>query len=235
MIATIQSATLLGVTGHPVSVEVHVGKGLPGYHMVGLADLACRESRDRVRAAILSSGLRWPDVGMTVNPAPASVRRPGRDSTSRERRRGANVATRDRPRLVPARRGNDDGRPPASTRRAGRRRPPAGGCRRGRARRRSRDPPPASPRAGPWRRALPSPRRSPPAARSGDGARGDDGPFGRRRATPFLRCRPTSGPSRPAPLELDGLAGGGRLPQPPPRRGVDRARWRHPITLEGDL
>ena len=67
----------LGITGHPVSVEVHVGNGLPGYHMVGLPDVACRESRDRVRAAILSSGLRWPDTRITVNLAPASVRKGG--------------------------------------------------------------------------------------------------------------------------------------------------------------
>src|SRR5688500_20402531 len=77
MIATIQSATLVGITGHPVSVEVHVGNGLPGYHMVGLPDVACRESRDRVRAAILSSGLRWPDNRITVNLAPASMRKGG--------------------------------------------------------------------------------------------------------------------------------------------------------------
>jgi magnesium chelatase family protein len=77
MIATISSATLLGVTGQPVSVEVHVGNGLPGYHMVGLPDVACRESRDRVRAAILSSGLRWPDSRITVNLAPATVRKGG--------------------------------------------------------------------------------------------------------------------------------------------------------------
>jgi magnesium chelatase family protein len=77
MIATIQSATLLGITGHTVSVEVHVGNGLPGYHMVGLPDTACRESRDRVRAAILSTGLRWPDTRITVNLAPAGIRKAG--------------------------------------------------------------------------------------------------------------------------------------------------------------
>ena len=60
MIASVPSATLLGVEGTPVAVEVHVSNGLPGFNVVGLPDAACRESRDRVRAALLSSGLTWP-------------------------------------------------------------------------------------------------------------------------------------------------------------------------------
>ena len=63
MIAIIPSATLLGVEGRPVAVEVHVSIGLPGYHVVGLPDTACRESRDRVRAALMSSGLQFPPSG----------------------------------------------------------------------------------------------------------------------------------------------------------------------------
>ena len=57
MIATIPSAVLLGVDGTHVSVEVHVSNGLPGFTVVGLPDAAVRESRDRVRASLLSSGL----------------------------------------------------------------------------------------------------------------------------------------------------------------------------------
>ena len=49
MLATVSSATLVGVDGHPVSVEVHVSNGLPGFRVVGLPDASCRESRDRVR------------------------------------------------------------------------------------------------------------------------------------------------------------------------------------------
>ena len=60
MLASLSSATVFGVSGHPVTVEVHVSSGLPGYTLVGLPDASCRESRDRVRAAILSSGLTWP-------------------------------------------------------------------------------------------------------------------------------------------------------------------------------
>jgi magnesium chelatase family protein len=77
VIATIPSATLLGVDGRPVSVEVHVSNGLPNFTVVGLPDAACRESRDRVRAALLSSGLPWPVKRVTVNLAPSGVRKGG--------------------------------------------------------------------------------------------------------------------------------------------------------------
>ena len=77
MLASIPSATLLGASGHPVTVEVHVGPGLPGYRMVGLPDAACRESRDRVRAAVMSSELPWPTACVTVNLAPSGRRKSG--------------------------------------------------------------------------------------------------------------------------------------------------------------
>ena len=77
MIATIPSSTLLGIDGEPVAVEVHVSSGLPGFTVVGLPDAACRESRDRVRAAWISSGPKWPQQRMTVNLAPSSVRKGG--------------------------------------------------------------------------------------------------------------------------------------------------------------
>lgn len=73
MLATIAAASLLGVTGHAVDVEVHVANGLPSFSMVGLPDAACREARDRVRAAVLSSDLSWPPQRLTVNLAPSSV------------------------------------------------------------------------------------------------------------------------------------------------------------------
>ena len=77
MLASIPSATLLGASGHPVTVEVHVGPGLPGYHIVGLPDTACRESRDRVRAAVMSSEVPWPTACITVNLAPSGRRKTG--------------------------------------------------------------------------------------------------------------------------------------------------------------
>ena len=77
MIAAVRSATVFGVEGRPVTVEVHVATGLPAFQIVGLPDEACRESRDRVRAAVLSSGLSWPSCRVTVNLAPSSQRKGG--------------------------------------------------------------------------------------------------------------------------------------------------------------
>jgi magnesium chelatase family protein len=77
VLATVSSATLVGVEGKEVAVEVHVTRGLPSFTIVGLPDASCRESRDRVRAAVLSSGLRWPQQRVTVNLAPSSVRKGG--------------------------------------------------------------------------------------------------------------------------------------------------------------
>jgi magnesium chelatase family protein len=77
MIANVPSATLLGVDGRPVRVEVHVGNGLPTFTVVGLPDAACRESRDRIRAAFASSELPFPQRRVTVNLAPSGVRKGG--------------------------------------------------------------------------------------------------------------------------------------------------------------
>ena len=77
MYAEVRSAVLLGAQGHPIRVEVHVGKGLPGFGIVGLPDASVRESRDRVRAAILSTGFPFPDIRITVNLAPSQERKSG--------------------------------------------------------------------------------------------------------------------------------------------------------------
>ena len=77
MLASLSSATVFGVSGHRVTVEVHVSSGLPGYTLVGLPDASCRESRDRVRAALLSSGLTWPMQRVTVNLAPTDLPKSG--------------------------------------------------------------------------------------------------------------------------------------------------------------
>ena len=77
MLASVRSAVLDGVDGRLVRVEVCVSRGLPGYTVVGLPDAAGRESRERVRAALLSSGLAYPQTRVTVNLAPAAVRKSG--------------------------------------------------------------------------------------------------------------------------------------------------------------
>lgn len=77
MFAAVPSAALLGAQGHRVTVEVHASTGLPGFTVVGLPDEVCREARDRVRAAVLSSGFSWSQKRMTVNLAPSSQRKVG--------------------------------------------------------------------------------------------------------------------------------------------------------------
>jgi magnesium chelatase family protein len=76
-LASVAAATLTGAMGQPVSVEVHVTGGLPCFSIVGLPDAAVRESRDRVRAALLSSGLSWPMQRVTVNLAPSGIKKGG--------------------------------------------------------------------------------------------------------------------------------------------------------------
>jgi len=77
VLAQVHAACLQGVDGRPVAVEVHVSNGLPGFTVVGLPDAAVREARDRVRAALLSCGLRWPQRRVTVNLAPSGERKAG--------------------------------------------------------------------------------------------------------------------------------------------------------------
>ncbi len=77
MLATVLSSTISGVDGIAVCVEVHVAPGLPSFSIVGLPDTSCREARDRVRAAIISSDLEWPMKRITVNLAPGDVPKVG--------------------------------------------------------------------------------------------------------------------------------------------------------------
>lgn len=66
-----------GVQGLPVEVEAFLSKGLIGFEVVGLPSAAVKESRDRIRAAILVSGFSWPFYKVTVNLAPADVKKEG--------------------------------------------------------------------------------------------------------------------------------------------------------------
>ncbi len=77
MLATLRTAAVFGVEACPVQVEVDVSFGLPGFTMVGLPDASVRESRDRVRSAIRNSGFEFPPHRITVNLAPADVRKAG--------------------------------------------------------------------------------------------------------------------------------------------------------------
>lgn len=77
MLASLRSAAVLGVEALPVIVEVDVSFGLPVFTMVGLPDASVRESRDRVRTAIRNSGFEFPGHRITVNLAPADIRKAG--------------------------------------------------------------------------------------------------------------------------------------------------------------
>lgn len=77
MLAKIISSTLLGVDACPIEVEVDLSNGLPTYTTVGLPDAAIRESRDRVKAAMANSGFSFPLKRITVNLAPAHLRKEG--------------------------------------------------------------------------------------------------------------------------------------------------------------
>lgn len=77
MFASIKSATVVGVIGTVIRVEVHTSSGFPGYTVVGMPDTAMRESKERIRAAMISSGIKWPQSRMTINLAPANIRKSG--------------------------------------------------------------------------------------------------------------------------------------------------------------
>lgn len=77
MLATVLAATLHGIDGRVIRVEVDVAPGLPGFTIVGLPDAALQEARERVRGAIRNSGLAFPPRRITVNLAPADLRKAG--------------------------------------------------------------------------------------------------------------------------------------------------------------
>ncbi|HET8821194.1 MAG TPA: YifB family Mg chelatase-like AAA ATPase [Thermoleophilaceae bacterium] len=77
MLAAVATFALEGVRPQEVTVEVDERRGLPAFTLVGLPDRAIRESRERVRAALLNSGLDFPQKRLTVNLAPAHVRKAG--------------------------------------------------------------------------------------------------------------------------------------------------------------
>jgi magnesium chelatase family protein len=76
-LAIISTHALLGLGAAPVTVEVQLANGLPGFHLVGLPQAEVRESRDRVRAALLESGYDFPNRRITVNLAPADLPKTG--------------------------------------------------------------------------------------------------------------------------------------------------------------
>jgi len=77
MYAGIKSFGVSGVGGYIVQVEIFISNGLPGFELVGLPDAAVKEARERVRAAIKNNGFKFPTSRMTVNLAPADMKKAG--------------------------------------------------------------------------------------------------------------------------------------------------------------
>ena len=77
MFTTLRSATLAGIRALPVEVEIDVSRGLPNFVVVGLADSAIKESKERIRSAIKNCGFKFPTRRITINLAPADLRKEG--------------------------------------------------------------------------------------------------------------------------------------------------------------
>ena len=76
-LAATLAVAVVGVEGHLVEVEAHLAGGLPALTLIGLPDAALAEARDRIRAAVLNSGQKWPDERMTVGLFPATLPKSG--------------------------------------------------------------------------------------------------------------------------------------------------------------
>ncbi|MBQ6799216.1 MAG: YifB family Mg chelatase-like AAA ATPase [Oscillospiraceae bacterium] len=77
MICSLRSFGLEGIRGYEVSVEADISQGLPAFDVVGLPDMAVREARERIRAAIKNSGFKYPVSRITINLAPAGTKKSG--------------------------------------------------------------------------------------------------------------------------------------------------------------
>ena len=76
-LCSVAAAGVTGGIGYRVTVEVHIGRGLPSFTILGRPDDICRESRDRIRAALINSGFSWPAQRITMNLSPADHRKVG--------------------------------------------------------------------------------------------------------------------------------------------------------------
>ena len=77
MLAKVSSCAIIGLDGQIVEVEVDISQGVPRFDIVGLGDTAVQEAKERVRSAIRNSGHSFPNQRITVNLAPADLRKEG--------------------------------------------------------------------------------------------------------------------------------------------------------------
>ncbi len=76
-LAIVHTRASSGVSAALVTVEIHISSGFAGFHIVGLAEAAVKESRDRVRSALINTHFEFPDHKITVNLAPADLPKEG--------------------------------------------------------------------------------------------------------------------------------------------------------------
>ncbi len=97
-LAKVLSCAVVGLDGELVDVEVDIASGMPAFAIVGLPDTAVQEAKERVRSAIRNSGFPFPNRRITVNLAPADLRKEGPSYDAREdRRRQTRYGSRTRP------------------------------------------------------------------------------------------------------------------------------------------
>ncbi len=77
MLAKVLSFCLVGIEAFPIEIEVDVSRGLPAINLVGLADTAIKESKERVKTAIKNSGFQWPAERITISLAPSNIKKEG--------------------------------------------------------------------------------------------------------------------------------------------------------------
>ena len=96
------AVALSGIAGHLVAVEADLAAGLPGTTVIGMGDAAVTQARDRVRAAVLNSGQKWPDRRITLALSPAALPKRGREPRN-PARSSAKIAARHAPSSLPSR------------------------------------------------------------------------------------------------------------------------------------
>ena len=77
MICSVHTMGINGINGNHITVECYISNGLPAFDIVGLPDAAVKEARERVRAAVKTSGMKFPTSRITVNLAPANLKKTG--------------------------------------------------------------------------------------------------------------------------------------------------------------
>ena len=77
MLSRVNSCSLIGIDGYVVEVETDISNGIPGFEIVGLGDTAVKESKERVKAAIKNTGFEFPTRKITINLAPANLKKEG--------------------------------------------------------------------------------------------------------------------------------------------------------------